>query len=169
MSLRSRIVSACIVVLGFAAVGIISAQTPPSQKETSVPAHAAGPFEVKVTPQPDDKVGDPTIGRLSLEKTYHGDLEATSKGEMLTASTEVKGSGAYVAIERVSGTLRTPKGPRKGSFALQHGGTMTQGVPELHVTVVPDSATGELVGLTGKMVINIADGKHSYDLEYTLP
>jgi hypothetical protein len=130
-------------------------------------AHATGPFEVKLTPQ-DDKI-DPTLGRMTIEKQFHGDLEATSKGQMLTASTDVKGSAAYVAVERVTGTLRTPNGTRKGSFALYHRGTMNRGTPELSVTVVSDSGTGELVGLTGKMNIIITEGKHSYDFEYTLP
>ncbi|MFI5057740.1 MAG: DUF3224 domain-containing protein [Candidatus Acidiferrales bacterium] len=128
--------------------------------------HASGPFEVKIVPQaPEDKVGDPTVGRMSIDKQFHGDLEATSKGQMLTAMTEVKGSAGYVAIERVAGTLQG----RKGTFALQHSGTMTRGAPQLSITVVPDSGTGQLVGLAGKMAINIADGKHSYDFEYTLP
>jgi len=135
-----------------------------------MPTHATGGFEVKVTPQPqDDKIGDPTVGRLALDKTLHGDLEATSKGQMLTASSETKGSAGYVAIERVTGTLRTAAGPRTGSFALQHTGTLNRGLPEMSVTVVPDSGTGQLAGLAGKMTINIADGKHSYDFEYTLP
>ena len=135
-----------------------------------MPAHITGPFEVKLTPQPQqENVGDPTVGRMSLDKTFHGDLEATSKGQMLTAATDVKGSAGYVAIERVTGTLRTPSGPRTGTFALQHIGTLTRGVPELSVTVVPDSGTGQLVGLAGKMNIIITDGKHSYDFEYTLP
>ena len=135
-----------------------------------MPAHATGAFEVKATPQPqDDKVGDPTVGRLALDKTFHGDLEATSKGQMLTASTETKAYAGYVAIERVSGTLRTAAGPRTGTFALQHTGTLNRGVPEMSVTVVPDSGTGQLVSLAGKMTINIADGKHSSDFEFTLP
>ncbi len=130
-------------------------------------AHATGPFDVKLAPQ-DDKF-EPSIGRMTLDKQFHGDLEATSKGQMLAASTEVKGSAGYVAIERVTGTLRTANGVRTGSFILQHSGTLTRGAPQLSVTVVPDSGTGELVGLTGKMAINIAEGKHSYDFEYTLP
>jgi len=131
-------------------------------------AHATGPFEVKLVPQ-DDKI-DSTLGRMTIDKTFHGDLEGTSKGQMLTASTDVKGSAGYVAIERFTGTLRTSAGgPRAGSFALQHIGTLTRGTPELSVTVVPDSGTGQLVGLTGKLNIHIADGKHSYDFEYTLP
>jgi hypothetical protein len=169
MSPRSRI-AACIVALGFLTAGIVAAQPAPLQKGTTMPAHATGAFEVKVTPQPqDDKVGDPSVGRLALDKTFHGDLEATTKGQMLTASTETKGSAGYVAIERVTGTLRTAAGPRIGTFALQHTGTLNRGVPELSVTDVPDSGTGQLVGLAGKMAINLADGKHSYDFEYTLP
>jgi hypothetical protein len=123
---------------------------------------ASGTFEVKLKPQATD---DATLGRMSIDKQFHGDLEATSKGEMLSAGTSVKGSAGYVAIERVSGTLRG----RSGSFVLQHSGTMTRGVPQLSVTVVPDSGAGELAGLTGKMAINIVDGKHFYDFEFTLP
>jgi hypothetical protein len=131
-----------------------------------MPQHASGPFEVKIVPQtPDGTFENATMGRMTIDKQFHGDLEATSKGQMLTAMTEVKGSAGYVAIERVTGTLHG----RSGTFALQHNGTMTRGVPQLSVTVVPDSGTGQLVGLTGKMTINIAAGKHSYDFEYTLP
>jgi hypothetical protein len=133
-------------------------------------AHATGPFEVKVTPlPPEEKVGDPSIGRMSLDKQFHGDLEGTSKGQMLAAMSDVKGSGAYVAIERVTATLHTASGPRTGTFALQHTGTMTRGTPHLTITVVPDSGTAQLNGLAGHLTINIADGNHSYDFEYTLP
>ena len=129
-------------------------------------SHASGPFEVKVTPQtPDGKFEDASMGRGTIDKQFHGDLEATSKGQMLTAMSEVKGSAGYVAIERVTGTLHG----RPGTFFLQHSGTMNRGVPQLSVTVVPDSGTGQLVGLTGKMTINVVDGKHSYDFEYSLP
>jgi Protein of unknown function (DUF3224) len=126
--------------------------------------HASGTFEVKLTPQADDQVGDPTVGRMSIEKLFQGDLEGTSKGQMLAVMTEVKGSAGYVAMERVSGTL----GGRSGTFALQHSGTMTRGEAQLTVTVVPDSGTGQLAGLSGKMSINIADGQHSYEFDYTL-
>ncbi len=126
--------------------------------------HATGTFEVKLKPQTDDNVGDPTVGRMSIEKQFNGDLQASSKGQMLAVQGEVKGSAGYVAMERVNGTLAG----RKGTFALQHTGTMTRSSPELSVTVVPDSGTGELAGISGKMTINIADGKHSYELEYTL-
>jgi hypothetical protein len=138
-----------------------------TQKGNPMSAHATGPFEVKLTPQ-DDKI-DSTLGRMTIAKQLRGDLEATSKGQMLTASTDTKGSAAYVAVERVTGTLRTADGPRKGSFALYHLGTMTRGTPELAVTVVPDSGTGELTGIAGKMNIIITEGEHSYDFEYTLP
>jgi hypothetical protein len=134
-------------------------------KETVTLLHAVGPFDVKVTHQ-DENTGDPLLNRMTLDKQYHGDLEATGKGQMLTAGTEVKGSAGYVAIEKVTGSLKG----RVGSFVLQHTGTMTRNVPELDIAVVPDSGTGELKGLSGKMKINIAgDGKHSYDFEYTLP
>lgn len=126
---------------------------------------ARGTFEVKMNPLTlDDKAADATLGRMSLDKQFHGDLEATSKGEMLTAMTGVQGSAGYVAIERVNGTL----GGRAGTFALQHNGIMTRGEPQLSITVVPDSGTGQLAGLAGRMTINIADGKHSYEFEYTV-
>ena len=130
-------------------------------------SHAAGPFDVKVTPQATFFDTDTTrVGRMSIDKQYHGDLEGTGLGEMLTGGTDVKGSGVYVAIERVTGNLQG----RRGSFLLQHGGTMVRGAPHLSITVVPDSGTDELVGLTGEMGIAIAaDGKHSYDFKYTLP
>jgi hypothetical protein len=126
--------------------------------------HATGPFEVKLAPQ-DDKSEDPLLARLILDKHFHGDLEATSKGQMLTAATCVQGSAAYVAIERITGTLHG----RTGTFVLQHSGTLTRGAPHQNITVVPDSGTGQLAGIAGTMTINIADGKHSYDFEYTLP
>jgi hypothetical protein len=133
-----------------------------AQKEKTVGEHAAGAFDVKVEA---DKGDGSTLGRYSLDKQYHGDLEATSKGTMLTAGTEVKGSAGYVAMERVTGTLKG----RSGSFVLQHSATMTHGEPQLSITVVPDSGSGQLVGITGKMNIIIAAGKHSYEFEYSLP
>jgi len=137
------------------------------KKETVVTKKASGTFEVKLTPQPTaDSGGEANLSRMSINKKFSGDLEATSKGEMLAAGTGAQGSsGGYVAIERVRGTLNG----RKGSFVLQHSGTMTRGAPHLVIKVVPDSGTDELVGLSGKMEINIADGKHSYVFEYTLP
>lgn len=131
-----------------------------------VTTRATGPFEVKLNPQPAyNAAEDALLGRMSIDKQFHGDLEATSKGEMLTAGTSVKSSAGYVAIERVTGTLEG----KKGSFALQHSGTLTRGVPGLTISVVPDSGTDQLAGLTGKMSIEIANGKHSYVLEYSIP
>ncbi|MGA7161947.1 MAG: DUF3224 domain-containing protein [Bacteroidota bacterium] len=127
-------------------------------------ARATGTFEVTLNPQElTDKAASTTLGRMSIDKQFHGDLEAISKGEMLSAATGVKGSAGYVAIEHVSGTLHG----RNGTFVLQHSGTMTRGAAQLSVTVVPDSGTGQLVGLAGKLAINIIDGKHLYDFEYT--
>ena len=124
--------------------------------------HAKGTFDVKLSPQSPD---DSALGRLTIDKQFHGDLEATSKGQMLAASTEVQGSAGYVAMERVTGTL----GGRTGSFVLQHSGTMTRGEPQLSVTVVPDSGTAQLTGLVGKMAITIVEKAHFYEFEYTLP
>jgi hypothetical protein len=131
-----------------------------------VTIHASGTFDVKVTPQaPDDKAQDASLSRLTIDKQFHGDLAGTSKGQMLAAGTTVQGSAGYVAVEKVTGTLVG----RIGSFVLQHSGTMTRGVPQLTITVVPDSGTGQLAGLAGKMTIKIEGGKHFYEFEYTLP
>ena len=127
--------------------------------------HAQGTFDVKVLPEGEDKGEGSTLGRYSLDKQYHGDLAATAKGQMLTAGSDVKGSGAYVAVERVTGTLNS----RKGSFVFVHQGTMAHGSTQLEITVVPDSGTDQLSGISGKLNIIIADGKHSYDFEYSLP
>ena len=125
---------------------------------------ASGTFEVKLTPQADGEVGDPAVGRMSIEKQFRGGLEGVSRGQMLSVMTDVKGSAGYVAMERVNGMLDG----RGGTFALQHSGTMTRGAAQLTVTVVPDSGTGQLAGLSGRMSINIADGQHSYEFEYAL-
>ena len=135
------------------------------EKKAIMTTHASGTFEVKMTPQPpDDKGAGAAIGRYSLDKQFHGDLAGTSKGEMLAVGTAVQGSAGYVAMEQVTGTLNG----RAGSFALQHTGTMTRGNPQLSVTVVPDSGTGQLVGIAGTMTIDIIEGKHFYKFEYTL-
>jgi hypothetical protein len=140
-------------------------QTNKGATVTPQTARATGTFEVKIDPQPaEPKAGGDALSRLLIDKQFHGDLEGTSKGTMLAAGTAVKGSAGYVALEIVTGTLKG----HAGTFVFQHTGTMTRGVPQLSVTVVPDSGTGQLVGLTGKMNIIIADGKHSYDFEYTL-
>jgi hypothetical protein len=128
-----------------------------------VTTRATGPFEVKLTPQPADDYADGAmLGRLTLDKQFHGDLEATSRGQMLSGMTDTKGSAGYVAIERVTGTLAG----RRGTFILQHSGTMARGAQQLAVTVVPDSGTDELTGLTGTMTIIVAGGKHSYEFDY---
>ncbi|MEA2465346.1 MAG: hypothetical protein QOJ98_3093 [Acidobacteriota bacterium] len=131
-------------------------------------AHAAmkasGTFEVKLAPQTAAHA-DSAIARMSIDKQFLGDLQGSSKGEMLAVQTDVKGSAGYVAMERVSGTLAG----RTGTFVLQHSGTMTRGEPHLDLTVVPDSGTGEFQGLTGRMTIDIRDGKHFYAFDYNLP
>jgi Protein of unknown function (DUF3224) len=127
--------------------------------------HAQGPFDVKVIPQAPGDKDDPNLGRMLLDKQFHGDLEGTGKGQMLTGMSDVKGSGVYVAIERVSGTLQG----LTGSFILHHVGVMNRGVPTLTVTVVPDSGTGQLTGISGSMTIHIEGGKHSYEFAYSLP
>jgi hypothetical protein len=131
-----------------------------------VTPRASGTFEVKLNAQPADDYADGVaLGRMTIDKQFQGDLQATSKGQMLTGMSSVKGSAGYVAIERVSGVL----GGRRGTFVLQHSGTMAGGAQSLTVTVVPDSGTEQLVGLAGTMVINVAGGKHTYTFEYTLP
>jgi hypothetical protein len=129
--------------------------------------HASGTFEVKLIVQKaDSKAAESaSLGRMSIEKQFQGDLTGTSAGEMLSAGTEVPGSAGYVAMERVDGTL----GGRAGTFVLQHSGTMTRGEPQLSVSVVPDSGTGELLGITGMLRIKIVEKKHFYEFEYTLP
>lgn len=125
---------------------------------------ATGIFEVKVTPQAPDEGDNSGVGRLSLDKVFSGDLEGTSRGQMLAVGTQVEGSAGYVAMEQVTAKLQG----KSGGFALQHIGKMTRGTPDLNVVVVPDSGTGELTGLSGKMQIIIADGKHSYEFEYSI-
>lgn len=128
--------------------------------------HASGTFEVKLQPlETYNQSPDARVGRMSIDKTLEGDLAATSQGEMLTGGSPAEGSAGYVAIERVTGTLRG----RSGSFLLQHFGTMTPDSERLTVEVVPASGTGELAGLVGTMGIRIEDGQHFYDFDYTLP
>ncbi len=173
MDKQSRIaagVVACMMVC--LAVGSLESAARYSQTESAddkgaaVTTHATGTFDVKLAPVPfDDKPGDAGLGRMLIDKQFHGDLEATSRGQMLSAGTGGKGSsGGYVALERVTGKLNG----REGSFVLQQSGTMTRGTPQMSITVVPDSGTGQLVGLAGTMMIKIDNGKHSYDFEYTL-
>jgi hypothetical protein len=126
-----------------------------------VTRQATGTFVVKLTPQ---ECSEPTLGRMTIDKRFEGDLEATSKGDMLAAGTEVKSSAGYVALERVSGALHG----RSGTFVLQHSGTMDRGTPQLTIAVVPDSGTGDLTGLQGTMTIEIAGGVHSYTVDYRM-
>jgi hypothetical protein len=152
------------MMCAFACVSLVAYSQTQAAAQKGTTMHAAGPFEVKLAPQ-DDKM-DPSLGRMTIDKQYHGDLEGAGKGQMLTGGNAgPKGSGVYVAIEKVSGTLKG----RSGTFILYHTGIMTQGVPQLSITVAPDSGTGQLAGIAGKMDIIIKDGKHSYDFEYTLP
>jgi hypothetical protein len=126
--------------------------------------HAKGSFEVKLAPMgAENKAGGSSLGRMSIDKAFHGDLEATSQGEMLTAGTDV-GSAVYVAIERVTGVLNG----RSGSFVLVHNGVMTAQTRDLSITVAPDSGSGDLVGLKGTLGIEITDGRHYYDFDYSL-
>ncbi|MEF2266649.1 DUF3224 domain-containing protein [Janthinobacterium sp. LS2A] len=124
-----------------------------------------GTFDVTITPETlSDTAAQSGLGRLSLDKRYHGALEASAQGEMLSARASVSGSAGYVALERVEGTLDG----RRGSFYLQHSGTMTRGAPALSVTVVPDTGTEQLQGLRGSLAIRIEDGKHYYDFTYDI-
>jgi hypothetical protein len=145
---------------------MVSQATAHAQKGPAMAKHGSGAFDVKVVPQKDEGIGDATVGRMSIDKVYHGDLEGTGLGQMLTGMAEaVKDSGTYVAIERVRGTLHG----RKGSFAVWHAGTMNRGQQHLTITVIPDSGTGELEGISGTMTIDIRDGKHFYGIDYSLP
>jgi len=127
--------------------------------------HAAGTFEVKLAPVAPAPGESDAVGRMTIDKQFAGDLVATSQGQMLAHTSGAAGSAGYVAIEKVSGTLAG----RAGSFVLQHSGVMTRGRGELSVTVVPDSGTGALLGLAGRMNIIIEGGKHTYVFEYVLP
>ncbi len=143
-----------------------AANSPSATKDSPVSMHAEGTFDVKNSPLPaDDAIAGTPIGRFGLDKQFHGDLEAASKGEMLGAGNPAGGTAGYVAIEYVTGTLQG----HKGSFALQHLGTMEGGKFELKVIVVPGSGTDDLAGISGSMQIIIAGGKHSYKFDYSLP
>jgi hypothetical protein len=130
--------------------------------------HASGSFDVRLEAAPlapGTEKASLVLGRSTIDKRFHGDLDATSLGEMLSAGTSTKGSAGYVAIEVVQGVL----GGRRGAFVLQHSGTMARGTPTLTVSVVPDSGTGDLAGLSGQMIIRIEGGKHFYEFEYAFP
>lgn len=124
---------------------------------------ATGTFEVQLAPQTDREI--PMLARLTIDKIIRGDLQAVTQGQMLSARTAEPTSAGYVAIERVEGTLNG----KKGSFVLQHSSTMNKGIPTQQITVVPDSGTDDLKGLTGTFTINRSDGQHYYDFTYSLP
>jgi hypothetical protein len=162
------VVAAISGTAGVTAITDTAAATAASDNQggTQMKQTAKGAFDVKVVPVATaEHTGGTTLGRFSLDKVFHGDLEATSAGEMLTAGTAVKGSAGYVAIERVEGTLAG----RKGTFVLQHLGSMSAGGQNLTISVVPDSGTGELQGLAGTVAIEIEGKAHFYRFDYTLP
>ncbi|HYW13335.1 MAG TPA: DUF3224 domain-containing protein [Longimicrobium sp.] len=163
--MKTRILAALGLCIALGAAGRAQAQAAATPvQETAMTTRATGPFEVKMAPL-GTHADPPVLGRMSLDKVYHGDLEATAAGEMLAAMTPTEGSAGYVAIERVTGTLAG----RTGTFMLQHNGLMNRGAPSLVINVVPDSGTGGLEGLAGTMNIVITDGRHTYEFDYTLP
>jgi len=156
-----------VVALPATAAGTHATVANPTPKETLMSHRATGPFDVKIIPQKADnpQAEGAGIGRMALDKRFHGDLDAASQGEMIAFRTAEPTSAGYVAMERVTGSLHG----RKGSFVLQHHCTMARGVATQGIEVVPDSGTGELVGLSGSMTIVIAEGgAHSYVFDYTL-
>jgi len=134
-----------------------------NQSKTEMTNHATGSFDVKLVPQNDDS-DDKSLGRMTVDKQWHGDVEGISKGQMLSGGDVSKGSAGYVAIEKFTGTLKG----HKGSFILQHNATMTKTKGDLSIIVIPDSGTDGLAGISGKLTIRIENGKHFYDFEYSL-
>lgn len=139
-------------------------KTESNQTKTAMSQHATGTFEVKLTPQ-DDKTGDSSMGRMTFEKQWQGEIQGSSTGQMLTGGEVKTGSAGYVAMEKFTGSVKE----RKGTLIFQHSATMTSGKGDLTITVVPSSGTEELKGITGKLTIKIENGKHFYDFDYTLP
>jgi hypothetical protein len=130
-----------------------------------VTTSARGTFDVQLHAMPmEDITKDSMLGRMSIDKQYHGELDGVAKGQMLTIGTPTGGSAVYVAVERITATL----GGKRGSFAVHHTGIVSRGMQQLTITVAPDSGTGELKGITGTLVIEVKDGEHLYDLEYNL-
>jgi hypothetical protein len=145
-----------------AAIVLFATLSTPALTKEPVMQHAKGEFEVKLAPV---SATDEPVMRMSIDKQFHGDLEATSIGQMMAGGNEANGARVYVALETVTGSL----GGKSGSFILVHRGTMTSSAQELSVIVVPDSGTGELKGISGTLDIQITGGKHFYTMEYTLP
>jgi hypothetical protein len=126
---------------------------------------ARGTFDVQLHAMPMEDIGkESMLGRMSIDKQFHGELQGTSQGQMLTVGTTTGGSALYVAVERVTAKL----GGRQGTFALHHTGIRNRGAASLTVTIVPDSGTGELVGISGSLAIDVKDGEHLYTLEYVM-
>lgn len=142
-----------------------SAAAPPFPDPPMTPTRATGRFDVKLVPQQDDPAVAGPFGRMLLDKHFHGDLDATSNGQMLAGMSPITGSAAYVAMEQVTGTLHG----RQGVFMLHHTGIMNRGETALTIAVVPDSGSHELTGLTGTMQIIVEAGTHSYIFDYILP
>lgn len=143
-----------------------SGSAPSLPSSRLVTMHARGTFEVQITPMPVDGYTDAaTLGRMTIDKQFSGDLAGTGKGQMLTGMGQVKGSAAYSAIERFTGTVAG----KQGTFVMQHTGVVTRGAQSLLIAIVPDSGTGELAGIGGTLAITITGKQHAYDLEYTLP
>lgn len=167
MNIPSRLTVAGLIVSSLLLPHFpVHAQSPEKTMTQTKRQIAKGTFEVEVKPVgTPDTADEITLGRMSLSKRFSGDLVGTGKGEMLTALTAVKGSAGYVAIERVTATLAG----KSGGFVLQHSGTMDHGAQSLSIQVVPDSGSGQLQGLRGELRIRIAEGKHFYEFEYTLP
>jgi len=154
-----------IIALAGASSSAEDQSKPVQQVIKNMTQHISGSFDVKLSPQTAVENEEPAIGRMLIDKIFHGDLDAVSRGQMLAHMTSVKGSAGYVAMEKVTGTLQG----RKGSFVLQHSGTMNRGDASLILNVVPDSGTDELEGLTGSMTITITEGVHFYGFDYGLP
>ena len=156
----------CVILMFSAAHAEATAQTTPQNLKEKTMQQIRGSFDVQLQAQPAAEViATAALGRRTIVKQFHGELDAASLGEMLSVHTAVKGSAAYVALERVSGTLNG----KRGSFVLMHTGLMNKGQSSLTVQVVPDSATEELQGLSGTMQIEIREGKHFYVFDYQLP
>ncbi len=167
---RSAALVACACILIGNADAVIASPggaADATQKDGKMTAtRAKGEFDVKLVPQPSDDTSEGSqLGRMTIDKVFRGDLDGTSKGEMLTAmAPAIKDSGVYVAVERITGTLKG----RTGTFALHHTGIMDRGQQNLSVTIVPDSGTGELAGIAGTMKIIIDGKRHFYELEYSI-
>jgi Protein of unknown function (DUF3224) len=166
-------VSAAVLAGGVMRTGVapyvdvrsLSTANSPAHHETMT-VHARGTFEVQLAPQPADAYSDATtMGRMTMDKQFSGDIVATSKGQMLTGMGNIKGSAAYVAMERVTGTVNG----KRGSFVLHHTGVMANGAQSLAIVIAPDSGTDELAGIAGTLTLVIEGKVHNYDLAYTLP